>query len=1669
MLHGFLDAANGVPARREDLGEAPRVRQDVERMRASSALRRLLLAASACDGAAGAAATAADEIAQLRADVQRGAAREEQRARLAGYNNWDGIKDRRREHKAAIEGQRADADQRAADMLKRYKNNRLLAKRQADQDPTSPIKEGSRREAAGKASELAEALVEAKAELAAARREADAEAEARKQAVQDTERLGKRLRRTEAEAQTAQEDAEAQRAEEAAILKRLREEVTTARSKATSESREAAEARQAAQEEAADAAEAARAARLADDARNAEAAEASELRGRYEAKLLEALEAQRNSAAEASSEAQQAQAAAAARAADAAAHAEALAHAHKWGAEQDARAKSVARDAVVDRALQALLVRREEAARRMLAHSMAAHLDTLVRGVFHAWRDAEALQREVSCAREKAVALEEERSAAEETVRRLQEQIEASESHHSSSAAQLLKDLEAEQAEVARLRENCRSAEAEVDLIRRRAAEEALTASAAASEAEARNGLAARSTALLLARRVESCRHVLATLLASQIECTVRGAFGAWRESVEQLALEANSVNDIRSQVSEVQEAAKKAADAHAAELAEHLSKAEKTSKELADTAAELQCMRERSAQQDLAEEMLANEAVAQARAASAAQASASEGAKVAMQALRQGEEASQQAAKLAEDRAAAEFRSEAMAAREEHSKSIEAKEAEVDRLKRYLKKANADVESHQLAKADAEARLAERQASTGANAGDLLREEARAALALQRESLSRRVFASMLASHLELQLRGAFGAWCAVLIEAHISEEEQRARAAAASAAREQAAASARELAAEVAAAAELRQRLRETTASEAAAAEASARSRETDAMEVAALTTEVTQLREAAAAGTDRAPSLNEQVAQAILMRREETSRRVVATLLAHHLELTARGAFCAWRAACERDEAQEELLQLHKSSRLEITDLEERNASLRDELNKTFQELKNTQAARAAAPDPNLLARTEERLNEMEEELLRVLEAKGVAEQRLEVAIARCQAAEANGLEGRAPEASGDVLSELAKMAFILQREQASRNLVSSLIAAQIEHLVRGVFNTWHDAAFGERHTPSAEMTAKAAPVAERAGAARELQQSASLAVLHKAMSAARGMLGTLLGRHMEALVLGAFIAWSDATVEHRHKFEKAVFHGWAKHLANAKKGLLKKAFEVWQDVAHTMAVASGSAVDGEAAELREKLRRIEAELQEARSSRELPVAPVQTPTKDWEERVARLELERNNMSTTFQARIDTLAAQNGELLEKLSMASKASQQHAEETKSLKQQIEMLETRLQEAEERHQQAQEACGQANQLAVQATRDRELELGKVQALQKDVQDLTARAESAEAQPAAVIYARREAATRCVLAHLLASQMEMLVRGAFHSWHLAGQLQLEPPPMQDPTTSAEVSSAREETRMAAQLAQEVSLTARLVSRREETTRRMFASVLAMQLEFLVRGVFCSWRDVERAKAVTKIVGGRHDGQAIRLRGLERHVRAKERQHGEHHPEVAHALLAVADHHGQHAAATASAASEAEILHLEKAHAILKRHEDKSAAAAVAEGRISGARSRLATLRNLETTENKGDWADVAAAIVEHRLPDVAEVEAVARNASASTIQTETTPMARHASASSFQAENTPALDSPDQQAEPVQEPVQEPVSPGSGKAIQRSPSAEWYQDDDFEVDSDPEL
>jgi hypothetical protein len=168
---------NGLPQRGlEGDSEAGRLRQDIDRVRTSSALRRLVFAAAACDSAAGAAANAAGEISQLRHHARQSFSREERRADL----DRDKEQSRDKAEQSLAAKKRADEALQAHQRFKlnRHKNQPEAFAQDIVQDAVG--REAERREAAqvsAEARELSEALAKARSELAAARLQMEVEAE----------------------------------------------------------------------------------------------------------------------------------------------------------------------------------------------------------------------------------------------------------------------------------------------------------------------------------------------------------------------------------------------------------------------------------------------------------------------------------------------------------------------------------------------------------------------------------------------------------------------------------------------------------------------------------------------------------------------------------------------------------------------------------------------------------------------------------------------------------------------------------------------------------------------------------------------------------------------------------------------------------------------------------------------------------------------------------------------------------------------------------------------------------------------------------------------------------------------------------------------------------------------------------------------------------------------------------------------------------------------------------------------------------------------------------------------------------------------------------------------------------------------------------------------------
>lgn len=744
-MYGFSDGpgANGYPAsRRGDYAEAwgselvvggasssgrsaeaARTRPgDVRQQSAKhAAMRRLVLAAAACEGAAQTAATAADSIAQLRRDVAD-SAREEVRGRLSrfGSGRWSvarDVKDRDRQA-ALVEADKRAAEQRADDALERYKHKQHGWVYQDDQGSRSEpqlqlqqmqlqrgraaLRHDSRADENGNATrdhwlasereeELVEALREARAELHSARREMRNEVvEANVYSASESEALAE-LQAAKADLAMASEAAFRARADEsreaAAIVRRLNEELSVARSKAATEAWEAAESRKALHEEQATVNDHASVAEQFRGLHKAEAAEATSLRRRLEVASTTAADAERRAAEEVllaqrsaeahKVEARQAEAVVAARDEATAA----LRSVQLRGKEEAAAAAAATDMLAVHSASRALLERREEVSRGVIASLLAYHLEHFARDAFAAWRHSMAL-------------------AAGDR------QAETLQAHHTSAA----RALDAEREEVARLRTSLTRSEAEALNAR-----EGARAQVAAAEAQA---------AAVATEAREQHRKVAAEVALADSRAAASAA-EAEAARVQLATLEAAAEADKAAAA----EAADAAAERHAAALEER-------------------ALRLRGAE---------NEAAARGASVAAAEQRTLE--------HRAQAAAAEEAARVARQQAE-ELRSQAADA-DAHRERAHSAAAEAARLQALLHEAIQEAETAKLA-ATAPAPQSAKEAEAVA--------EAKAATAMvpllwRREAMSRHVLASVLAAHLELQVRVTFSAWRAAAKQAEAAQ----------------------------------------------------------------------------------------------------------------------------------------------------------------------------------------------------------------------------------------------------------------------------------------------------------------------------------------------------------------------------------------------------------------------------------------------------------------------------------------------------------------------------------------------------------------------------------------------------------------------------------------------------------------------------------------------------------------------------------------------------------------------------------------------------------------------------------------------------------------------------------------------------------------------------------
>lgn len=498
MLLGIGDVADGVPSGR-----------DLQRTAASSALRRLVLAAAACDGAAGAAATAADEIAQLRADVQR-AARDEHRAQVSSCQTWPASGSlKEQEHERINDaGAAGRAAQARADAALKAHRRAQLALRETD----IAGREADRREVAVATA----AAAEMKEQLAALRGELAAQSAAREKAALEALNLSHKLRSAELEAQR-----------EGTAMKWLEGELEMERMHKATEMQSAMEAKQTSME--------ARS-KIRESMAEADAAWASREACMDE---VNALRASLQAAADRVAWGQQ----------------ETASERHAAAAQVHTMEARTAEVALQHHVSATCAARRETAASHLLSSLLAAQLERLLLGTLHAWRDVrvagaqEAKWRaEVEAARQSSTGLMQSASLRESVSEAILARREEAGRRMLSSvlAAQLeillsgvfaawydianqqhgLSELADEKNEVARLRRILESKESELAAATR--VEAASGSPTQLAENAVAIGLKMECEQSLLLRHAGAARSVLASVLSSQWALTVKGTFDTW-------------------------------------------------------------------------------------------------------------------------------------------------------------------------------------------------------------------------------------------------------------------------------------------------------------------------------------------------------------------------------------------------------------------------------------------------------------------------------------------------------------------------------------------------------------------------------------------------------------------------------------------------------------------------------------------------------------------------------------------------------------------------------------------------------------------------------------------------------------------------------------------------------------------------------------------------------------------------------------------------------------------------------------------------------------------------------------------------------------------------------------------------------------------------------------
>ncbi|CAL1129886.1 unnamed protein product [Cladocopium goreaui] len=408
---------------------------------------------------------------------------------------------------------------------------------------------------------------------------------------------------------------------------------------------------------------------------------------------------------------------------------------------------------------------------------------------------------------------------------------------------------------------------------------------------------------------------------------------------------------------------------------------------------------------------------------------------------------------------------------------------------------------------------------------------------------------------------------------------------------------------------------------------------------------------------------------------------------------------------------------------------------------------------------------------------------------------------------------------------------RREEAARRVLSTLLASQLESLLRQTFDAWHAAKASSAREEALEIKEK-----EVAKIATELLKSeATQMLMTRKEETLRHWVATLLSSSAETLMLNTFRAWQSA--KDLRLQEEQLQEARNQRLINSES-------------LQTLKDELQEALSQEA-----KLRSLKDEVHEERTNQ----------MNELDKLKDELEDLRSNETKKFKA-----------LREELSSKSVSIETLQDELQAAKQQTALACEEAKEARVAHASAEAQVAQSSKDVAEAVearrREQELAVPSFDAEQAQKNQELAVPSFAAARAVEMALGRREEAARRVLSTLLASQLESLLRQTLDAWRAAkadrlqselivAQAQelkamrtdlqeLQTQMKKAPSGPAEVSpmQGKEVAKMATELLK-CEASQMLMMRKEEVLRRWVASFLASQTELLLLNMLRAWRSI----------------------------------------------------------------------------------------------------------------------------------------------------------------------------------------------------------------------------